>query len=193
MAQDGGRCALHGGEIAAPPGRPYAGNTETPGRFSDEELATVERLAPAFGNIRLVADYFGMAERTFRKRMEEDPRVAAAYARGRARAIGAGGLALFAEAFRYDEPRQRYVVANPDLAKFYMLSQGGWSQKQQYEVSGPEGGPIEIMPAIEAARERLREQMKRLRDQPEEIEAEVETSESLSPSNGRPSENGSHG
>jgi hypothetical protein len=77
----------------------------------------VERLAPMLNQEQL-ADYFGIAARTFRLRMEKDKALAAAYKKGRARAIaGAAGSLL-----------QLVRAGNLGAICFFLKTQGGWRE-----------------------------------------------------------------
>ena len=101
--------------------------------LTPEQVIQVEALAAVLTQGQ-IADYFGMSDTTLRKRMYEDPEIASAYARGRARTIGGVAKNLVNRAMAGDHKAQ----------EFYLLSQGGWRIKHSHEHSGPEGGPIEV-------------------------------------------------
>lgn len=115
-------CAIHDG--TADVGRPEF-------EFSDAQVAQVEKLA-AMLPMAKIADFFGIHEDTLRTRFMDDKRIFRAYTRGRANVEAAMARSV--------------IVAgtNGDLAaaQFYLRTQAGWSDKQKYEMSGPDGGAI---------------------------------------------------
>ena len=105
------------------PGRPRI-------EFSDEDIENIERLAAVLNQAQ-IADFLGCSERTLRNRMEEDPKIYAAYKRGRAAAINDVAKGLL----------QRAKEGDNTAAIFYLKTQARWSEKQELEVSGKDGAP----------------------------------------------------
>jgi uncharacterized protein (DUF2384 family) len=95
-----------------------------------EEIEQVEKLAPLLTQAQ-IADYLGISDNTLRKRLQEDEAFFAAYARGRARAIGRVAGNLVQRAYGGDHKAQ----------EFYLRTQAGWSDKAQVDVT-TNGKPI---------------------------------------------------
>ena len=87
-------------------------------QFTDDELENVERLAAVLSQQQL-ADYLGIAARTFRYHMERNEGLAAAYKKGRANAIALVGGGLLSKARQGDNTAMI----------FYLKTQAGWSEK----------------------------------------------------------------
>jgi len=115
------------------------------GVLTPEQIVQVETLSAVLTQAQ-IGDYLGISERTFRQRMWDDPDVAAAYSRGRAKTIGSVAKNLVMQAIDGDVNAQ----------KFYLLSQAGWRVTQTHEVSGPEGGPVQF---AELTNEELEERL----------------------------------
>jgi hypothetical protein len=98
-----------------------------------EEIEQVEKLAPLLTQAQ-IADYLGISDNTLRKRLHEDKAFFAAYARGRARAIGRVAGNLVQRAYQGDHKAQ----------EFYLKTQGGWRENRDVEISGPNKGPIQV-------------------------------------------------
>jgi hypothetical protein len=101
--------------------------------LTDEQIEQVEKLAPLLTQAQ-IADFLGIAERTVRLRMYDDPRVFAAYHRGRARAIGNVAKNLV----------QKAMEGDMRAAEFYLRTQGQWSDRVINEHVGEGGGPLEV-------------------------------------------------
>lgn len=91
--------------------------------LTGEQKAQVEALA-AFLTQEQMADYFGMAQSTFREMLKRDSKISGAYARGRARAVGSVAKSLIQQAHE----------GNVNAAKFYLETQAGWKSTQRHEV-----------------------------------------------------------
>lgn len=85
---------------------------------SEEQLIEIEALASVCNQVQ-IADYLGIAERTFRDIMERQEEVSAAYKRGRAKAIARVGRGLLQAALNGDSTSRI----------FYLKTQAGWSEK----------------------------------------------------------------
>jgi hypothetical protein len=81
------------------------------------QKAEVETLAAVLTSEQ-IADFFGIARRTFYSLMERDEDIAARYKKGRARAIGAIAQTLITKAHSGD------TIA----MLFYLKTQGGWRE-----------------------------------------------------------------
>jgi hypothetical protein len=93
--------------------------------LTPEDIEAVEKLAPLLTQMQ-IADYLGMSDTTLRKRMYENTDVAAAYARGRARAVAGVAANLV----------QQARGGNMQAAIFYLKSQAGWKETQVQEHTG---------------------------------------------------------
>ena len=92
--------------------------------FSQEQVAQCEALASLLTKAQL-ANYFDITEKTLRAVEERQPEVSAAYRQGRAKAVGEVGSALY----------QSAINGNVNAMKFYLTTQGGWSEKTPYFAS----------------------------------------------------------
>lgn len=85
--------------------------------LSEKEINQVEALAQ-YLTIAQIADYLGIAERTFSGVRERQPEVSAAYKRGRARAISKIAGNVVAKALKGDNA----------CMFFYLKTQAGWRE-----------------------------------------------------------------
>jgi predicted transcriptional regulator len=99
--------------------------------LTDEQVAQVRKLAAVL-TMEQIADFLGISEQTFRRRMMEDADILEAYKRGKGEALAGVATNLI----------QQAREGNTTAAIFYLKTQGGWREKQELEVSGPGGGPI---------------------------------------------------
>lgn len=93
--------------------------------FTEDQIDQIERLAAVL-TVKQMADYFGISERTFLNRRNDDARVSAAYKKGRAAAIAAIGGSLL----------QQAQSGNITAMIFYLKTQAGWRDKVEVEHSG---------------------------------------------------------
>lgn len=100
---------------------------------TEAEKAEVETLAAVLSSEQ-IADYLGMARRTFYDAMERDDDLAARYKRGRARAVGAVAQSLITKA----------RGGNITAMIFYLKTQGGWRETDRLELSSHGGGAIQL-------------------------------------------------
>jgi len=97
-----------------------------------EQRAEVSALV-AFGvPQKEIAPYIGVALETFRKHFKEELET------GKTRFIRKLGMRAYNLAMQESDLN---VAAN--MTKFFLARQAGWTEKQQVEHSGPEGGPIQ--------------------------------------------------
>jgi hypothetical protein len=108
--------------------------------LTDEQKKQVEGLASVLTQEQL-ADYFGMCRTAFNELMKREPDVYALYARGRSKAVAMVGKSLLQQALDGDASQQR----------FYLVTQGGWRESKAVEVTGKEGGAIELQIGTDAA------------------------------------------
>ena len=92
-------------------GRPVKVLTET-------EVTKLEALACCLTKSQ-VADYFGMTEKTLRAIEQRQPEVSTAYRKGRAKAVGDMGSALY----------RAGINGNIQAMRFWLTCQAGWSEK----------------------------------------------------------------
>ncbi|MFN3262126.1 MAG: hypothetical protein ACE37J_16360 [Pikeienuella sp.] len=114
-----------------------------PGKFktlTEAQRAEVETLAAVL-TAGQMADYFGIGRTTLFSLMDRDPDFAERYKRGKARAVGAIAQSLIAKARGGDTA----------CMIFFLKTQAGWREKDRLEVTGADGGPVEVT----GARERL--------------------------------------
>ena len=116
-----------------------------PIEITDEQVAQVEKLAGILTQEQL-ADFLGIAERTLRDKFRADPRVSAAYARGRAKSIGAVARNLVQQALEGDSNAMR----------FYLATQAGWKETTRSEITGKDGGPVKTEDVTKAPDDELR-------------------------------------
>jgi hypothetical protein len=136
---DGGLCHIHA--------QPSEG-------VSDEELERIERAA-ATVQMDELCFILGYAERTFRSLRERDARIAAAYKKGRARVKAEAGATLLRMALGRREvvlqgtDGSRRVLSeevepHPASLFFLLKTQFGYRETDRREITGPEGGPVQV-------------------------------------------------
>jgi len=101
--------------------------------LTDEQVKKVEVLAEVL-TISQLADYFGIHRNMFVELHDSDPRVQAAYRKGRANAIVDVGQNLLLQA----------RAGAPWAICFYLKTQAGWRETANIELSGLGGGPISM-------------------------------------------------
>lgn len=90
--------------------------------LNDEQVTQVEALAAVL-SAELIADYFGIARRTFYDIMERQPEVHARYKSGKAKAIDSVAKGLL----------QKARDGDTASAIFYLKTQAGWRETQQID------------------------------------------------------------
>ena len=115
----------------------------------DIDLAEVERLAGQGLNQIEIAHNLGIHESTLQHRIAENPEFPAAIARGRSKGI-ALATGVLHEILQCTDTR-----AKLDAAKFFLARRAQWSETVQNEVSGPNGGALEISITISKDDEKL--------------------------------------
>lgn len=101
--------------------------------FTEEQVAQVEALAAVLSKAQM-ADYFNIGENTLRSVEERQPEVFEAYKRGKSKAIAGVASNLLSQARN----------GNMSAAMFYLKTQGGWRETSRHELTGEDGGPVEI-------------------------------------------------
>lgn len=91
--------------------------------LTPEQIAQVEAMA-GFLTVEQIADYLGIARRTFNDVQERQPEVSAAYKKGRARAFGGVGKGLL----------QRALEGDNTAAIFYAKTQMRWRETGDDEI-----------------------------------------------------------
>jgi len=93
--------------------------------LTPHQVQEIETLA-ALLNQEQIAEYFGIARRTFQAILERDEEASAHYKRGKAKAIAhvANGLL------------QKARAGDTTSAIFYLKTQAGWREKTEVEHSG---------------------------------------------------------
>lgn len=101
--------------------------------LTPEQVKQVESLAAVMTEEQ-IADFFGFSERTLRNRMTEDPKIVAAYKKGKAKAIGMAGENLL----------KLVRKGNLGALCFFLKTQAGWRETTRQEVTGKDGAPLEV-------------------------------------------------
>lgn len=104
------------------------------GTEAEISLAVVEALASNGLTKEQVALCIGLSADTFTRREKENPEIFAAYARGKARGVSRVANMLFEKA----------LAGDTTSAIFYLKARAGWRDTQAVEVSGRDGGPVEV-------------------------------------------------
>ena len=100
--------------------------------LNKEQIENVRRLAPYLTQAQL-ADFLGIAERTFANILERQPAVHAAYKAARADIIGQIAESLVQDALDGDTTSRI----------FFLKTQAGWRETNVTEHTGKDGGPIQ--------------------------------------------------
>jgi len=93
--------------------------------LTPDQTDQVERLASVL-TLEQIADFLGISDNTLRARMREDPKILAAYKRGKQRAIAGVATSLL----------QQAREGNTTAMIFYLKTQAGWRETQRVEHSG---------------------------------------------------------
>jgi len=101
--------------------------------LTKDQVREVETLAAVL-NQQQMADYFGIAHRTFEAILARDEDVYAAYKRGKAKAIGSISQSLLKSARE----------GNTTAQIFYLKTQAGWKETDRRELTGPDGEPLQV-------------------------------------------------
>lgn len=107
-----------------------------------DQVAQIEKLAAVL-TMEQIADFLGFSERTLRRRFHEDPEVLAAYKRGKQRAVAGVATNLI----------QQAQSGNTTAAIFYLKTQAGWRETNRTEITGADGGPLDIKELTDEERE----------------------------------------
>lgn len=89
-----------------------------------------------------IADLLEFTDRTLRQRLFEDPAFSSAYHRARADWL-AGASTSLAALTRSEDPRIAL-----DALKFTLNTQGGWTKREARELTGADGGAIELTEVV---------------------------------------------
>lgn len=98
-------------------------------------IATAEKEAGLGLDTGQIAAILGMHERTLEKKSNENPDLATALRRGRAITVHNVASKLYEKIMKQD---------NLQAIMFYLRTKGGYSEKNEMEISGKGGGPIEM-------------------------------------------------
>ena len=90
--------------------------------LTESQISEVETLAAVL-NQSQIADYFGMAHRTFQSILEREESVYASYKKGKAKAINMVAQGLL----------QKALGGDTASAIFYLKTQAGWRETDQQE------------------------------------------------------------
>jgi hypothetical protein len=129
---EGVRCAIHtegpdAGKSPNPEGRPRKD-------LSSQQLEKLEEMA-AYGLTQAhMAVELGVSERTLRNRIAEGGPASVAYEKGRARATLKVAKKLYEMA----------IAGDKTCLIFWLKTQAGFSEKSHVELTGKNGGPVEV-------------------------------------------------
>lgn len=101
--------------------------------LTQDQKAEVETLAAVL-TAEQVADYFGIARRTFYSMMQRDEEIAARYKRGKARAIGVIAQGLINKARSGDTTSMI----------FFLKTQAGWRETTHVATVEPDVEPLDL-------------------------------------------------
>jgi hypothetical protein len=101
--------------------------------LTPEEIEQVRKLAPYLTREQL-ADFFEMNRKTFDAIRERQPEVETAYRAGKAEIIGKIAQSLIQDALDGDTTSRI----------FFLKTQAGWRETNRTEITGAEGGPVQI-------------------------------------------------
>jgi hypothetical protein len=101
--------------------------------LSEDQIGQVEKLAAVLTQEQ-IADFLGISDVTLRQRIKDDPRVSAAYLRGRARAFAGAGQTLLKQGLN----------GNSHALIFYLKAQAKWKETNVNEHAGIDGGPLTV-------------------------------------------------
>ncbi len=117
-------------------GKKTNGNGRGPGQppkiLTPEQIEQVKLFGAGGVPLEIMADYFGIGDRTLRTRIQEDPEILAAYKKGKAT------MALVTTG----KIGQGIRDGDRVLMMFYAKCQLGWRETTRLEHSGPDGQPL---------------------------------------------------
>lgn len=101
--------------------------------LTEKQRGEIETLA-AFLSIEQLADYFGIGRTTFFSMMEREPEISELYKKGKSKAIAFVAQGLL----------QKARAGDTASAIFFLKTQARWAETQKHEVTGADGGPVEV-------------------------------------------------
>lgn len=108
-------------------------------KFTEDEIDEIRELAPALTQEQL-AVYFDISVRSLRDILKRDDRVFAAYTKSRYKEGVLAAKTL----------RDKAIIDKdfPSL-KLYLSQTLGWTEKSRQEITGADGGPVEVDQDVE--------------------------------------------
>lgn len=108
-------------------------------KFTEDEIDEIRELAPALTQEQL-AVYFDISVRNLRDILKRDDRVFAAYTKSRYKEGVLAAKTL----------RDKAIIDKdfPSL-KLYLSQTLGWTEKSRQEITGADGGPVEVDQDVE--------------------------------------------
>lgn len=104
------------------------------GKPIEIDLAKVEQLAALGLSREQIASSLGISQRTLYNRQADDAEFAEAIKRGRSKGVSVVASKLM----------EQVKSGNITAMIFYLKTQGGWRETQRTELTGADGGPIEV-------------------------------------------------
>ena len=103
-------------------------------KFTEDEIEEIKELGPVLTQDQL-AEYFSITAKTLREIFKRDERVFTAYTQSR---MKAGMLAV--------NTLKDKAIIDKDFAslKLYLSHTMGWTEKSRQEITGADGGPVEV-------------------------------------------------
>lgn len=103
--------------------------------FTEKEVGQIEKLSGLGLTVEQICGLFGIAKRTFERRLKYSPGGADALEKGRSKAL------VTVAQTAYDIATQD---RNPAMVMFFLKCRGGWKEKSQVEHMGEDGKPIPV-------------------------------------------------
>lgn len=125
--------------------------------LSAQEVKNIEAMAGLGMSMVQISQVLGMSKATLERRMNDSPPELAAKEaldRGRAVAIAAVSKTAFEMAKSGKES---------GMTQFWLQCRADWKKTESQEISGPNGGPIEISHDEEEIRTRIKNKIKKLK------------------------------
>lgn len=105
--------------------------------FNDTELSEIEALAQYGVPIKDMGPRFGLSPTYFAELSRKDEALRQAIEKGKSLGIEVGARWAYRKAFLIG-------AGDNTMAIFWLKTQAGWSEKTKLEVTGKDGGPIEM-------------------------------------------------
>lgn len=112
--------------------------------LTDDQRRELKTLGAVGLSFRQMAAYFGIGHNTFDRMRDDDPTIDELIEQGAANALAKVGAKLYEGA----------MEGNTTAQIFIMKAKGGWRENARIEVTGADGGPMQV--ETSDARDRLK-------------------------------------